>query len=219
MSNPPRRSRRQERTEETRRDLIDVATKVFAEQGFHLASLDQIAREAGYTTGAIYHHFGDKDGLFLAVFSSYALTRVDEVTEIFEAGEGSLPRRVRAFTDHWMARQATDPSFTVVALEFYVHSLRHPELREALATRQAAVRLALGRVLEQMLREEGIDSPMPAQDIATVLREQAIGMTMAKLLDPDAFPDSLPGDFVELFHQLLLSRRSSEVTEFLVDAR
>lgn len=207
MSDPPGpRSRRAERKEETRRELVAAAAQVFKARGFHAAPLEQIARQAGYTTGAIYHHFGDKDGLFLAVFESYALTRVGEITEIHETGEGPLPNRVRAFTDHWMARQAEDPSFMVVALEFFVHSLRNPPLREALATRQAAVRLALGRMLEEALREEGIDPPMPAQDIATVLREQAVGMAMAKLLDPDVFPDSLPGDFVELFCELMLSR-------------
>jgi hypothetical protein len=112
-----------------------------------------------------------------------------------------------------MARQAADPSFMVVALEFFVHSLRHPELREALATRQAAVRLALGRMLEQMFREEGVQLPMPVQDIASALREQAVGMAMAKLLDPEVFPDSLPGDFVELLCELLLSRQRERAGE------
>jgi AcrR family transcriptional regulator len=210
-----RRSRHEERKEETRRELVEAAGKAFAAEGFHAASLDKIARQAGYTTGAIYHHFGGKDELFLAVFEAYALTRVGEVTEVYETSEGPLPQRARAFTDHWMARQTADPSFMVVALEFFVHSLRHPELREALATRQAAVRLALGRMLEQMFREQGVDLPMPAQDIATALREQAVGMAMAKLLDPDVFPDSLPGDFVELFCELLLGGQRGRARESL----
>jgi hypothetical protein len=143
---------------------------------------------------------------------------VGEITEIYEAGEGPLPKRARAFTDHWMARQDADPSFMVVALEFFVHSLRHPELREALAARHAAGRLALGRMLEQAWREEGVRPPMPPQDIATVLREQAVGLAMAKLLDPDVFPDSLPGDFVELFYELLLSREHERANEPLEEA-
>ena len=73
-----RKSRREERKEETRGELIDAAAKVFARRGFHGASLDQIAAEAGYSTGAIYWHFSGKDDLFLAVYENYAETRARE---------------------------------------------------------------------------------------------------------------------------------------------
>ena len=206
MEPAARRSRREERKEATRRELIESATKVFAQRGFDGASLEQIAREAGYTTGAIYFHFGGKDELFLAAFESYALTRVGEVTEVYEQAAGELPQRARAVADHWMARQAADPRFTAGALEFFVRSLRNPHLREALAARQAAVRLALGRMVEQEAREAGRELPMPAQETATVLRELGVGMALAKMLDPDVFPDRLYGDFVELFYDLALKQ-------------
>jgi AcrR family transcriptional regulator len=206
MQTEHRRSRREERKDETRRELIASATKVFVERGFHRTSLEEIARAAGYTTGAIYFHFGGKDELFLAAFESYALRRVDEIEEVYEQASGPLPQIARAFADHWMARQADDPRFMVVALEFFVHSLHHPKLRAALADRQAAVRLALGRILEEESRAAGLDLPLSAQEIATAMRELGIGLAMAKLLDPDAISDSLHGDFVELFYELALSR-------------
>lgn len=201
-----RQSRRAERKEETRAELIAAATKVFGERGFHAASLEQIAGEAGYSTGAIYWHFGGKDELFLAVFEAYALTRVAELTEIHELGSGGIAERARAFADHWMARQAADPTFMVVSLEFFVHSLRSPPLRDALAARQAAVRLAVGRMLEQDAGAAGVELPMPAQEIATVMRELGVGLALAKLADPDAFPDRLYGDFVEVFYGLVIAK-------------
>jgi len=188
---------------------------VFVERGFHAAPLDQIAREAGYSTGAIYWHFGGKDELFLAVFEAYALTRVGELTEIHEHGCGKIAERARAFADHWMARRAAAPAFVVVALEFFVHSLRTPRLRDALAARQAAVRLAIGRMLEQDARAAGVMLPMPAQDIATAMRELGVGLALAKLVDPAAFPDRLYGDFVEVFYDLVAGegRLSSDPVE------
>jgi AcrR family transcriptional regulator len=198
-------TRREERKEETRRELVTAAAAVFAERGFHAASLEQIARAAGYTTGAIYWHFGGKDELFLAAFEAYALTRVGELTEIDETASGDLPTRARAFADHWMARQAADPSFMVVALEFLVHAMRTPHLRDALAARHAAVRLAVGRMLEREARAAGVELPMPADELATVMRELGVGLALAKLSDPDAIPDRLYGDFVELFYRLTTS--------------
>src|SRR5436190_18449745 len=126
MAPTDRRSRREERREETRDELISSATKVFSASGFHAASLEQIAREARYSTGAIYWHFGGKDELFLSAFEAYALTRVAELTEVHERSSGELPERLRALADHWMRRQAADPSFVVIALEFLAHAWRTP---------------------------------------------------------------------------------------------
>jgi AcrR family transcriptional regulator len=208
-----RRSRRNERAEETRRELIAAALSVFRERGFVRASLQEIATAAGYTTGAIYHHFGGKDELFLAVFEEYSLTRVAELAEIRDLSQGDLPERARAFADHWMARHAADPGFMVVALEFLVHSWRDPRLREGLAARHAATRLALGRILEQEASEAGLELPMPADEIATAMRELGVGLAVAKLSDPDAFPDRIYGDFVETFYTLVLERAAERARE------
>jgi AcrR family transcriptional regulator len=201
-----RRSRREERKEETRAELIAAAASVFAQRGFHGASVEEIAREAGYSTGAIYWHFSDKDDLFLAVFESYATTRVREFEEIHESAEGELPLRARAYADQWMQRLRHDPEFMVLTLEFLVHAWRNPPLREALGHRVAFGRLALARILDEEAVRESRELPMPAEDLATVLRELGSGLGLAKLADPDGISDELFGDFVELFFRLAAER-------------
>lgn len=200
-----RQSRREQRKEETRRDLLASAAEVFAEDGYAGASLERIARRAGFTTGAIYWHFKGKDELFLAVFEEYALTRVSELSAVHASGVEGLAARGRALADQWMRRQARDPRMVVVTLEFAAHAMRVPRLREELATRLAAVRLAVGRMIEEDAREAGVQLPMPAQEIATVLRELGVGLAIAQLVDPDAIPERLYGDFVETFYGLLAS--------------
>jgi len=201
MSRP--RSRRQERKEETRQELLASAIRLFADQGFHNTSMQQIAAASGYTTGAIYWHFRDKDDLFLAAFESFAITRVGEVEEAMATGE-TLPERAGRTADRWMARQAADPRFLVVALEFVAHAWRNQALRPAVATRAAAVRLATQRIIEREARAAELVLPMPAYELATVMRELGVGLALAKLVDPDAFPDTLYGDFVETFFHMLL---------------
>jgi AcrR family transcriptional regulator len=201
-----RRSRRDERREETRAELVSAAARVFARRGFHGASMEQIARESGYSTGAIYWHFEGKDDLFLAVYEAYATTRVREWDEIRESAEAELPQRARAYADQWMARLRSEPEFLVLSLEFLVHAWRNPPLREAFADRAAFGRLALGRLLQQRADEQRLDLPMPAEDLAAVLRELGSGLGLAKLADPDAIPDRLFGDFVELFFTLVEKR-------------
>lgn len=52
---------------ETRKKLIQVARRAFGEYGYAETSMDKLTAEAGLTRGALYHHFGDKKGLFAAV--------------------------------------------------------------------------------------------------------------------------------------------------------
>jgi AcrR family transcriptional regulator len=60
-------NRREASLRATRKALIASARKAFGKHGYAGASLSDIARDAGATTGAVYHHFTDKKGLFAAV--------------------------------------------------------------------------------------------------------------------------------------------------------
>jgi AcrR family transcriptional regulator len=52
---------------ERERQMLQVASRVFARRGFHAASMDEIARECGVTKPMLYAYFDSKEGLFLAV--------------------------------------------------------------------------------------------------------------------------------------------------------
>jgi AcrR family transcriptional regulator len=60
------------RGEDTRRKLLEAATKLFSEQGFHGASTRDIAGAARATLPSIEHHFGSKEGLYQAVLLEIA---------------------------------------------------------------------------------------------------------------------------------------------------
>jgi AcrR family transcriptional regulator len=52
----------------TRRSILETARAAFADDGYQATTLDDIARRAGVTRGAVHHHFGDKRVLFVEVF-------------------------------------------------------------------------------------------------------------------------------------------------------
>lgn len=58
---------RAEMMQDTRTRLLATGRKAFAEKGFAGAYMDDFTADAGLTRGALYHHFGDKRGLFAAV--------------------------------------------------------------------------------------------------------------------------------------------------------
>src|ERR1700719_3258528 len=59
------------RTAQTQRALLDAARDVFARQGFAEASIADIVERAGSSVGSLYHHFGGKSELFLALWQEH----------------------------------------------------------------------------------------------------------------------------------------------------
>ena len=57
-------TRRARNIEHTRRDILDAAARVFAEAGFHEATMQAIAREAGFTAASLYTYFASKDEIY-----------------------------------------------------------------------------------------------------------------------------------------------------------
>lgn len=77
---------------ETRKKLIEVARRAFAEYGYADTSMDKLTAEAGLTRGALYHHFGDKRGLFAAVvdqidseMAEYSQKYLDQPDDLWES--------------------------------------------------------------------------------------------------------------------------------------
>lgn len=67
---PARSSRRQQFSATTKAALVDVAERLFTEQGYAATSLDAVVAGADVTKGALYHHFSGKQALFEAVFET-----------------------------------------------------------------------------------------------------------------------------------------------------
>ena len=59
------------RTADTQRALLDAAREVFTEQGFTDASIADVVERAGSSVGSLYHHFGGKGELFIALWQEY----------------------------------------------------------------------------------------------------------------------------------------------------
>lgn len=82
---------REKKMAETRKKLIEVARRAFAEYGYADTSMDKLTAEAGLTRGALYHHFGDKRGLFAAVvdqidsqMAEYAQQHLEQPDDLWE---------------------------------------------------------------------------------------------------------------------------------------
>jgi AcrR family transcriptional regulator len=199
-----RRLTRAEQQAQTRTRLIDAATKVFARRGFHDASVEEIAEEAGYSHGAVYSNFDGKGDLFMAVFEDYMAERVRELSDTQTAlpDDAPLAARARALADQWMDRLDRDRQSVALHMEFIAHADRDPELARRFGERSSVMRDAVSRYIVQYQRETGGELAMPVDDLAMILRALGIGLAIEALVSPDAVRHDLYGDFVELLISL-----------------
>lgn len=71
----------QDRLDARRREILAAARICFARHGYEGATVRRLEEETGLSRGAIFHHFRDKDSLFLAVAEDDAATMISTVTE------------------------------------------------------------------------------------------------------------------------------------------
>ncbi|HEY3829484.1 MAG TPA: TetR family transcriptional regulator [Solirubrobacteraceae bacterium] len=192
-----KRPTRAEKQAQTRAQLVEAAARIFARRGFQAATVEEIAEHAGYSHGAVYSNFAGKEELFLAVFEQYMAQRIEEVAQA-SAVEGSFAERARAAADQWMQRFGEDRETFLLHLEFMIHAARHPALSEQLGRRMAMLRLEIERRISERAAETATPLPLPAADIALVLRALGIGLAVEALNDAGQTNTSLYGDFVAL---------------------
>ena len=197
---------RAEQRDQTRARLLDAAEKVFVERGFHAASVDEVAEEAGYSKGAVYSNFENKDELFLAVLER----RVDSRALAIETGvsvEQSITDQAEQAGTAFFEVFLQQTQWSLLLMEFGTYAVRHPELRERFAARSRRMRAAMADLIDTHLSALGLRSPVSNDDLATILFALGDGFLMCKLTDPDTVPDSL---FAEALVLMLGGLQSAE---------
>jgi AcrR family transcriptional regulator len=185
---------RKETQAQTRERLLVAAATVFARRGYHGATVEEIASEAGFTIGALYSNFGGKEDLFLALADREVEERVAQVGAIAEAADSDQPgedaaERLRSFLER-------DPEWPLLFYEFWSLSVRNPELQGELAKRRDAIRDALAETLERVAERHGFKLRFPALVLATAIAASLNGLAFERAADPDALPDEVFSEFV-----------------------
>lgn len=174
-----------------------MARRVFEERGFHAASLEEIAEEAGYSKGAIYSNFSGKDELFLAVLEEHIEQRARAVVDAALDGE-DFEAAVRA-----VARSARDagerePRWAALLVEYWTHVSRRDGVRAVVLGLHERQLDAFTVVIEELARRHGVVFRIPAREVVRGTGALGRGLALERLLAPE-----LP--IGELFEELFVA--------------
>jgi AcrR family transcriptional regulator len=197
--------------DEVRARLLKVAYGVFAERGYEGASLERVAEAAGFSKGAVYSNFANKDELFFELVAA----RIDERTEAVRSTAERLTtnRRAskldappRANMAASLARLAgeelgelgeADPAWQMLFIEFWLRCVRNEGLRTQLAEKRREMRSKIANRIENEARESGIQlTDREAMDMATTVLALSNGLGIEGLIDPDAVRPALFGEML-----------------------
>jgi AcrR family transcriptional regulator len=174
----------QQRSEETRLNLLEAAVRRFSINGYDSTSVDEICAEAGVSKGAFYHHFPSKQALFLAMLEEWLKT-VDigldgmrqatvpetfvHMTRILPAIFAAADERLPIFLEFW-TQASRDETIWEATISPYRHyqeffaglirdGIREGSFREVDpdAAAQVVLSLAVGLLLQGVLDPEGAD--------------------------------------------------------------
>lgn len=189
---------RSARREATRQRILDAARIVFAEKGVFGASIEDICEQAGFTRGAVYSNFADKDDILRAVIEREHEALLDHITSSIELVEqevavaGSLEAAVSSLVNRIIRTIPLDRQVTLIATELEIMAVRRPDLSASFLAVNNAFRERLAgflvAALERVGREPTVD-PLDIIDAVKAIGERSV--CRALIEGPDADPDRL----------------------------
>ncbi len=185
----------------TRERLLAAALEVFAEQGYENARVQDIARTAGLTTGAIYANFRGKADLLLEAMGSAARLEVDALLD--QAGA----REARGLLEELAAELPRPVNRPPLLLDAIAAARRDPELAALVRGRMASRESQMSALIERAAREGVVTGDIDADVFARFCMMLAAGAMVVRNLELDP-PDQ--DGWQRLIHRLVGSLAPQE---------
>lgn len=179
-----------QRKERTRMLLTRAAGEVFIKHGFNGASIDLIAESAGYTKGAVYFHFKNKEELLYGVMKHRS-------NLIFDSIENTKPHNdpLTSLLDESVQKELIGDwfdrdSWVILQLEYLLFLQRNPKAKKEFKKLIDVDRKKLVSLIERKYLEAGRKPPLDPLEIAQIQEIVDIGFGVSRLIDPD-IPQSI----------------------------
>jgi AcrR family transcriptional regulator len=190
---PRKRLTRAESKARTRALLLAAAARTFARRGFAGASVEDIAEAAGFSIGALYSNFANKEELFLELCATYNAERIAEAAEVLEEQRAGGCDPVGAMGRVLIDAADKDGDFALLQAEFWLYAARNPQALEAISAQLGKPRAALEDLIAGALAERERPRAATPPAVAVVVAALFEGLVRRRRIDPDRVPEELFG--------------------------
>ncbi|MGA8725969.1 MAG: TetR/AcrR family transcriptional regulator [Acidimicrobiales bacterium] len=185
------RKTQEQRKAETRARLLGAAADLFAEQGIDAVSVDAVAHSAGRTSGAVYAHFGSKQGLLLALLESWKNSVLTVL--LAEVAVSASPDDELIAVWENVARGAEEGSarWSLLEHELWLRAARDPEVAAVLRARDVEARRFSAGQLAGWTARVGARPAAAPEELAVLVKALLNGLAIQQHIDPDSVDDQL----------------------------
>ncbi len=181
----------EERKAETRGRLLNAAADLFAEQGIDGVSVDAVAEAAGRTSGAVYAHFGSKQGLLLAVLDAWKQSVVTVLSAEVALSGSPLGQLAAVWDNVGNAGTEATAGWSLLEHELWLRASRDLEVAEALRVRNAEGRRRAAVELGRWAASVDARPVGDSEEAATLVKALLTGLEMQRRLEPESVPADL----------------------------
>ena len=178
----PRGRQKGDKRARTRAKLLAAARELVREKGYERTTLEEVARRAGMTSGAIYGNFKNREDLFIALADTYWTP----IKPRFRPSS-SFAERMHALAEATIAAIPERGEVAVGRLTGMAYALSHEEML-ARVRQITAERFGAGAAWLSAVAEED-ELPMPAELLVAVIHAMTEGLLFQRFLTPDLVPD------------------------------
>jgi AcrR family transcriptional regulator len=178
-----KRLSRAEQNERHRALVLAAARRIFLARGYHAATLDEVADEAGFSRGVVQSRFGNKADLFLALLEERIAERAAQNARL--AGGLAGAEGILVLREHAARRNRAELDWGLLLIEFRVHASRDPDLARRYAVLHARTRQALAGVITDAYRRAGQPPPSPPEEMAQMILAVEAGIRLEQAADPE----------------------------------
>jgi AcrR family transcriptional regulator len=171
------RLNREESQARTRNLLIEAARSEIVKKGFAQASVRDIAEAAGFSQGAFYSNFPDKEAILLELVQRHQSEERAKIEAALNATQGNATTAM-AGIEKWAVTINSDPGFAILAIELQLQALRSPSFAQGYNDLNRRHRRALGVLVSRLFELLGRKAPADPAEIATGFIAMGRGMAL-----------------------------------------
>lgn len=165
-----------------RDDIVDAAARLFRTRGVHATSVADIIAASGTSAGSVYHHFGSKNDVVLAVADRAIVGPLRRI--LAERGDGALsPGDILRLIVRAVFAGEVESALIV---QLWAGSAQEPLLKDVLREQLSGVRQQMTAELARWLADQGVpDAEARAEGLAMITMGQAMGLLAQRTIMPD----------------------------------
>ncbi|WP_295732848.1 TetR/AcrR family transcriptional regulator [uncultured Bartonella sp.] len=177
------RKTRLESQQETRQNLLEAARMLFTELGYEATSIRGICDKAGYSQGAFYSNFNNKDEVLLELLEQYKSFEANSRKQLIDDAGDDFEKALNDMIV-WFERNDQNISHTILFLEMQTYALRHPTFVKFYNNLMDEQKSFYAKLVRHLFAMRNIEPPFDCSIVAEGLMALGAAEAVARRLNP-----------------------------------